>query len=87
MERQHSMKEVLDALQTATDIAEEVARRGLYEGREPLSFEQKIINAVRQMEEGNPMRDFLEPHEIEQAIKTLADIYMVTGVKMPEGWW
>ena len=52
-----------------------------------LSFEQKVISAVRGLDNGEPLKDNLTIDEIEQAIKTLADVYTVTGVKMPEDWY
>ena len=51
-----------------------------------LSFEQRVIEAARRIEDGHPLKDFLESGEIEQAISALADIYTVTGVRMPEDW-
>jgi len=82
--KQKTLKDVEHAIELASDIINEVCRRSLYEEPPELSFEQKIIHAVIQMENGDPLKDFLEYHEVEQAIKILSDIYTVTGVSLPE---
>ena len=86
MEKQKSLRDVSAALQQATDALEEIERRALYEQPPKLSFEQKVISAVRGMDNGEPLKDHLTKDDIEQAVKTLADVYTVTGVKMPEDW-
>lgn len=82
-----SLRDVSRALEEASDALAEIERRALYENPPELSFEQKVIAAVRGMDEGHPLKDFLTHGEIEQAVKMLADVYTITGVKMPEDWY
>lgn len=84
--KQKSLRDVSTALQKATEAIEEIERRALYDPKE-MSFEQKVISAVRGMDNGEPLKDHLSLDDIEQAIKTLADVYTVTGVTMPEDWY
>jgi len=86
MDKQKSLRDVSAALQQATDALDEIERRALYVQLQKLSFEQKVISAVRGMDNGEPLKDHLTKDDIEQAVKTLADVYTVTGVKMPEDW-
>lgn len=86
MKKQKSLRDVSTALEQATIAIEEIERRALYENPPELSFEQRIIAAVRAMDEGDPMKDYLDREDVEQAIKTLADVYTVTGVTMPADW-
>lgn len=86
MAKQNSLRGVSNALAKATEALEEIERRALYENPPELDFEQKVIAAVRGLDDGNPLKDYLTQGEIEQAIKVLADVYTVTGVKMPENW-
>lgn len=85
--KQKSLRDVSIALQKATDALEEIERRALYEAPPDLSFEQKVIKACRFIDEGHPVRDVLSFEEMEQAVKVLADVYTVTGVKMPPDWY
>ena len=50
----------------------------------PLTFDERVVVASWSMQQGDPMRDFLEPWEIEQAIHRLADVYTALGTKLPE---
>lgn len=84
--KQKSLRDVANAIQAAQEALEEIERRSLYEQPPELSFEQRIIAACRGIEDGTPLKDYLEWHEIEQAIKVLADVYTVTGIAMPENW-
>ncbi len=84
---QKSLRDVSAALEKATSAIEEIERRALYENPPELTFEQKIISAVRNMDNGDPLKDFLTYEEICQAVKTLADVYTVTGVQMPADWY
>jgi len=45
-----------------------------------MTREEKIVDAVRQMQKGCPLKDFLTDVEIEEAMSMLADILIVTGV-------
>lgn len=87
MKEQKSLRDVSDALAKATEALDEIERRALYDTPTELTFEQKVISAVRNMDNGDPLKDFLSYAEIEQAVKTLADVYTVTGVKMPADWY
>lgn len=84
MKKQKSLRDVQIALEAADEALRDIVLRG---DAPELSFEQRVIAAVRAVENGDPLKDFLDRDDIEQAIKTLADIYTVTGVKMPEGWY
>jgi hypothetical protein len=84
---QLTLKDVYRKMEEALESLDEVASRACNDGRPSLSFEQKIIYAVRQMGDGHPLWDFLGRDDIEQAIKTLADVYIVTGVKLPDNLW
>ena len=48
-----------------------------------LTFEQRVILASQAVQKGSPLRDSLECWEIEQAVNMLADIFVVTGIKLP----
>lgn len=87
MRTEKSLRDVADAIEQASDALDEILRRSLYDNPPKLSFEQKVIAAVRNIENGDPLRDFLTYEEVEKAIRTLADIYTVTGVVMPEDWY
>lgn len=49
-----------------------------------MNREEKIVWAVRQTENGCPLRDFLTDIEIEEAISMLADVLMCVGVPLLE---
>ena len=49
-----------------------------------MTFEEKIIRASILMQEGQPLKDLLDDQEIQQAILVLSDVYVATGVKVPE---
>lgn len=87
MKKQKSLRDVSVALDKALSALGEIERRALYENPPQLSFEQKIIDAAHGIEEGTPLKDYLSIEDIAQAIKTLADVYTVTGVKMPDDWY
>lgn len=86
MKKQKSLRDVVRALEGAMEVMDEIERRSVYETHPALSFEQRVIHAVRRFDNGDPMKDYLNADDIEQAIKVLADIYTVTGVTMPEDW-
>lgn len=76
MKKQKSLRDVSIALQQATEALEEIERRALYENPPELSFEQRIIAAVRRIDNGEPLKDFLDREDIEKAI---------VGVQPPAG--
>ena len=85
VKKQSNLRDVAIALENATSLLDEIEQRA--EKREAkLSFEQRVIAAVRAIDNGDPMKDFLTYDEIEQAVKTLADVYIVTGVCMPDSY-
>ena len=49
-----------------------------------LAFQQKIILAMMQVEQGEPLKDFLADEEIEQGLQVLADIFIAAGIPIPE---
>ncbi len=87
MRTEKSLRDVADAIEQASDELDEILRRALYEDPPTLSFEQKVIAAARGIDNGDPLKDFLTSDEIDQAINTLADIYTITGVLMPDDWY
>jgi hypothetical protein len=44
-----------------------------------MTTEEKIVDAVRQMQKGCPLKDFLTDSQIEEAVTMLADILIVAG--------
>lgn len=86
VEKQKSLQDVATALEEAVDALSDVVRRAMYDNPLSLSFEQRVIAAVRGRDNGDPLKDHLDGDEIEHALKVLADIYTVTGVRMPEDW-
>jgi len=83
--KQKSLQDVSNAIEKAAEALNEIQRRA-QQDKLDLTFEQKIINAVKCVDNGDPIKDFLNESEIIEALKILADIYTVTGVKMPENW-
>ena len=86
--KQNTIRELRIQLEAALEAASEIEIRanGASSTKPDLSFEQKVIAAARGIDAGNPFKDYLEYEDVEQAIKTLADVYTVTGVQMPENW-
>ncbi len=84
--KQPSLRDVSTALQKATDALEAIERRSLYKSPPELSFEQRVIDAARKMSDGHPLKDYLSIEDLEQVVNILADIYTVTGVRMPDDW-
>lgn len=81
--KQKTLRDVSLALEQAGEALAEIERRALYENPPELTFEQKIIEAARSMDNGDPLRDVLTMSEIEDAVKMLADVLTVTGVRLP----
>lgn len=84
MKKVKTLQDVSVALQEATKALAEIECRALYTNPPELSFEQKIIYAVKGLDEGEPLQDYLSMDDIEKAIKILADVYVVTGVNLPQ---
>jgi hypothetical protein len=83
--KQNTIRELRIQLEAALDAAAEIEIRANSTPPE-MSFEQRVIAASRALDNGDPLSDYLNYDEIEQCIKTLADVYTVTGVQMPEDW-
>jgi hypothetical protein len=49
-----------------------------------MTREEKIVDAVRQMQKGCSLKDFLTDAEIEEAVSMLADVLVCTGVELVE---
>lgn len=49
-----------------------------------MDLTQKIMYASLQVDKGCSLKDFLEDWEIEEAVRMLADVLVVTGNKLPE---
>lgn len=82
-----TLRDVARAIAAATDAIEEIERRALYGKTLERSFEQQVMLAAHEIDKGRPLLDFLSEEEAELAIKTLADVYVVTGVKFPDDAW
>jgi hypothetical protein len=78
------LRDVSLALQEATEALAEIQQRAVE--TTDLSFEQRVIAAARGLENGDPLKDFLTREEVEDVVKMLADVFTVTGVKMPADW-
>ena len=50
MRTEKSLRDVADAIEQASDALDEILRRSLYDNPPKLSFEQKVIAAVRNIE-------------------------------------
>ena len=82
-----TLRDVARAIAAATDAIEEIERRALYGENREISFEQRVMLAAHEIDKGSPLKDFLSEEEAEIAVKTLADVYVVTGVKFPDDAW
>ena len=51
---------------------------------EKQSFKQRILAAADGIDNGDPLKDFLDNDEIEEAIKLLSAIYLMSGDHPPE---
>jgi hypothetical protein len=51
---------------------------------EKQSFKQRIIAAAAGIDNGDPLKDFLDDNEIERAIRLLSEIYLISGEQPPE---
>ena len=82
-----TLRDVARSIAAATDAIEEIERRALYGENQEISFEQRVMLAAHEIDKGNPLKDFLSEEDTEIAVKTLADVYVVTGVKFPDDAW
>ena len=82
-----TLRDVARAIAAATDAIEEIERRALYGENQEISFEQRVMLAAHEIDKGNPLKDFLSAEDTDLAVKTLADVYVVTGVKFPDNAW
>lgn len=82
-----TLRDVARSIADASDAIEEIERRALYGEQQERSFEQRVMLAAHEIDKGHPLKDFLREEEAELAIKTLADVYVVTGVKFPGDAW
>ncbi len=82
-----TLRDVARAIAAATDAIEEIERRALYGENQEISFEQRVMLAAHEIDKGNPLKDFLSAEDTDLAVKTLADVYVVTGVKFPDDAW
>jgi len=85
MKKQKTLRDVSKALEKAEEALADIERRALYESSPALKLEQRVIIAVRELENGHPLRDFLSAEEIEEAVKMLAGVLTATGVQLPPG--
>ena len=88
MNEQKTLRDVARSIADASEAIEDIERRSLY-GEKPSwrSFEERVLQAVHEIDKGNPLKDFLTQEEIDLAVKTLADVYIITGVKFPGDVW
>ena len=82
--QQRSVTEIQSALEELTTELQQAIARDMEP--EKLSFEQTVILAARSIENGDPLKDFMGHDDIDEAIKRLADIYVITGVIMPSNY-
>ena len=82
-----TLRDVARAIAAATDAIEEIERRSLYGENQEISFEQRVMLAAHEIDKGHPLKDFLSAEDTDLAVKTLADVYVVTGVKFPDDAW
>ena len=50
---------------------------------DPLDFQQRIVQAAQQLQDGTPLKDLLDESELFDAIQMLSDILVTTGVRLP----
>ncbi len=87
MNEQKTLRDVARAISDASEAIEDIERRAIYGEKPQHSFEERILLAGHEIDKGNPLKDFLTQEEIDLAVKTLADVYIVTGVKFPGDTW
>lgn len=49
-----------------------------------MNLQEKILDALIQVEKGCSIKDFLTDEEILEALSMLGDILVITGVQLPE---
>ena len=86
-ENPNTLRDVAMHIAGAIEALEQIERRALYGEKPARSFEQRIMIAAHEIDKGNPLKDFLSAEDTEIAVKTLADVYVVTGVKFPDDAW
>ena len=86
-ENPKTLRDVALSIAEAAEAIEEIERRALYGEKPARSFEQRVMLAAHEIDKGNPLKDFLSAEDIDLAVKTLADVYVVTGVKFPDDAW
>ncbi len=82
-----TLRDVSRSIADAADAIEQIERRALYGEKPGRSFEQRVMLAAHEIDKGNQLKDFLSEEDTEIAVKTLADVYVVTGVKFPDDAW
>jgi len=45
-----------------------------------MDIQEKVVNAVLEMQKGSPLRDFLTDAEIEEALSMFADVLVTLGI-------
>jgi len=45
-----------------------------------IDIQQKVINAVLEMQKGSPLKDFLTDEDIEEALSMFADVLVTLGI-------
>jgi hypothetical protein len=51
--------------------------------KESLTFEQQVVKASQELQSGTPLKDVLNAEDVERAVNMLADVFVVTGVRLP----
>ena len=87
MNEQKTLRDVARAIANWSEAIEDIERLAIYGEKPPHSFEERVLLAGHEIDKGNPLKDFLTQEEIDLAVKTLADVYIVTGVKFPGDAW
>ena len=83
-ENPKTLRDVALSIAEASEAIEEIERRAMYGEKPERSFEQRVMIAAHEIDKGNQLKDFLSAEYIDLAVKTLADVYVVTGVKFPD---
>jgi hypothetical protein len=47
-----------------------------------MDLQEKVVNAVVEMQKGSPLKDFLTDEEIEEALSMFADVLIALGIQI-----
>ena len=52
------------------------------ENMDYMDLQEKVVNAVLEMQNGSPLKDFLTDEEIEEALSMFADVLLALGTRI-----